>query len=316
MGLHCVESRGSALHCDWPEGCARSVLQETEDLDEEDVSEGDVMKFHHIKTAYSACCDFYPENKNLSMGQFTQAMCERKVAEKSDPILIARYVVENRWNNHRRPYYCVFPAIADALCKVNLDVPLKHVRLPMAEIAILFSEPIADGDRRIAAMLASHTEHDDLIVWMHDGAIHAEGMPVVRSACFSLHDKEAIVQDCVKRFGDEFQASAGKCMQILIGLTLLVDDPEIVCADVLTADRDKYNKTRDDKFINKAHRRGKVGWLVGEKMEYAPHLRKPHFAIRWMGRGGKFPRLRPIKGSIVNRKKIAEVPTGYEGKVE
>jgi hypothetical protein len=38
----------------------------------------------------------------------------------------------------------------------------------------------------------------------------------------------------------------------------------------------------------------------------------PHFGLRWTGEGRKIPKIVPIKGSVINKKLVAEVPTGYE----
>ena len=43
----------------------------------------------------------------------------------------------------------------------------------------------------------------------------------------------------------------------------------------------------------------------------SPHMRVPHFAIRWTGKGRTKPKLVPVKGSLVNREKILPIPTGY-----
>ena len=33
------------------------------------------------------------------------------------------------------------------------------------------------------------------------------------------------------------------------------------------------------KYVAKAHRRGKVGWNVGRRIEVAPHFRRPHMTL-------------------------------------
>jgi hypothetical protein len=38
-------------------------------------------------------------------------------------------------------------------------------------------------------------------------------------------------------------------------------------------------------YVDKAHRRGKVGWNVGRHIEVAPHYRRPHMALVWTGTG-------------------------------
>jgi hypothetical protein len=57
------------------------------------------------------------------------------------------------------------------------------------------------------------------------------------------------------------------------------------------------------------------GFDIGgpDSCENSPHWRARHMRIYWMGHGeDKKPVLRPVRGCIVNRKKITEIPTGYE----
>ena len=74
-----------------------------------------------------------------------------------------------------------------------------------------------------------------------------------------------------------------------------------------------FDETGDPKYVEKAHRRGKIGWKIGDRIEVDPHFRRPHFAIRWCEEGRRVPRLRPIKGCIVHRHKATTVPTGLMG---
>ena len=53
-----------------------------------------------------------------------------------------------------------------------------------------------------------------------------------------------------------------ECVRLCCTLCLLKNDPEIVAPDVLADDRAKYDQTEDRKYIEKARRRGKVGWDV------------------------------------------------------
>ena len=50
------------------------------------------------------------------------------------------------------------------------------------------------------------------------------------------------------------------------------------------------------KYVDKAHRRGKVGWNVGRHIEVAPHYRRPHMALVWTGTGRAVPKIVPTAG--------------------
>lgn len=108
-------------------------------------------------------------------------------------------------------------------------------------------------------------------------------------------------------------------MQLAVRITasvcLLAKDPDLIEPDVLDKDRGKFAHTSDpdeiQKMVERAHRRGKVGWNVGARLEVSPHYRRAHFGIRWTGQGRTIPKVVPIKGCVVRRKHMTEVPTGY-----
>jgi len=81
---------------------------------------------------------------------------------------------------------------------------------------------------------------------------------------------------------------------------------------VLSKDREKFAGTGDPKYVEKTHRRGKVGWHVGRHVEVIPHYRRPHLMLAWTGVGRTVPQIVPRRGSIVHRSKVETVPSGFE----
>jgi hypothetical protein len=69
--------------------------------------------------------------------------------------------------------------------------------------------------------------------------------------------------------------------------------------------------TSDQKYIDKAHRRGKIGWNAGKRMEVVPHYRRSHMALVWTGRA--VPKVVPRRGSVVHREKVEKVPGRFGG---
>jgi hypothetical protein len=104
------------------------------------------------------------------------------------------------------------------------------------------------------------------------------------------------------------------CVRLCCTLCLLEDDPSVIEPDVLSKDRARFEQTGDEKYVAKAHRRGKVGWNVGRRIEVAPHYRRPHLMLAWTGKGRSVPKIVPRRGSIVHRQVVEKVPSGFEGK--
>ena len=101
------------------------------------------------------------------------------------------------------------------------------------------------------------------------------------------------------------------CIRLCCSLCLLESDPSIISPDVLSKDRDRFEHTRDEKYVEKAHRRGKVGWDVGRHIEVIPHYRRPHLTLVWTGPGRTVPKIVPRRGSIVHRNVVEKVPMGF-----
>lgn len=92
----------------------------------------------------------------------------------------------------------------------------------------------------------------------------------------------------------------------------MTGDTEFAERLLLTKDEKRHPQGEDyERAVERAIRRGKNGWSIGKDWDSIPHFRRPHFGIRWTGKGGKTPKLVPIKGSFVKRSELAKVPTGY-----
>jgi hypothetical protein len=102
-------------------------------------------------------------------------------------------------------------------------------------------------------------------------------------------------------------------VKLAIGVLMLASDHEFVTPIRLSADAGK--ELTAEEITARAKKRGVFGYEIGkefEQSEVSPHLRRPHFAIRWTGKGSAIPKLVPVKGSIVKRSELTSVPTGFE----
>ncbi len=103
------------------------------------------------------------------------------------------------------------------------------------------------------------------------------------------------------------------CVRLCCSLCLLENDPEVISPDVLADDRARFEASGDQRYVDKAVRRGKVGWDVGRQIEVIPHYRRPHMALVWTGAGRRVPRIVPRRGSIMHREAVERVPMGFGG---
>lgn len=231
---------------------------------------------------------------------------------------------EVMWCDAGRPYYNVYPSVIDAFTKLNLEgVDCESVRLPLPALLIRFpvgselcgsvrcflvsnalTTRAKSRSLRLAIDFGYSVRANDRMVTSHTAATMPMHFGSVSSQLKGL-------RKCAKEDDTRDWSAVESVMQLLCALCLLKGNADLIEPEPLEADRAKWEKTHDPALIAKAAKRGKVAWSVGKHIEVAPGFRRPHFAIRWMGKGGTDPRLRPIKGCLVRKREITEVPTGY-----
>jgi hypothetical protein len=240
---------------------------------------------------------------------------------------------EYEWVDAKRPYYNVYPSVAEAFTRVDLTkVDCSLIKLPLPDLVIRFQvgkelqasettkvrsvlvhENVSDSEKRGWLLAINTGETADIRTRKGEAAtmpVHTIiGCKMDAGSTISDHlrmGRERPISD------DEIDNEAvDNVLKLVATLCLIGDNPEIIQRSPLEADKAKWEKNHDPALIAKAERRGVRGWEVGAHIEVAPGYRIPHFAIRWCGPGGADPRLRPIKGCLVHRHKITEMPTGY-----
>ena len=66
--------------------------------------------------------------------------------------------------------------------------------------------------------------------------------------------------------------------------------------------------------VEKAQRRGKLGWDAGRHVQMIPHYRHPHLMLAWTETGRAVPKIVPRRGTIMHRQAMEKVPSGWEAK--
>lgn len=257
----------------------------------------------------------------------------------SDAIMI---LLEALWQQDKQPYYQLYPSVAEAFLKVDLDrIQCSDIHLPLPTLLVRTTGLDITAEETLRSMLIAEIpaakdsrRKIGIIADVGESATSPQGIttPTHGIGLFSMHD-DCTMEGLLARARDglstdngladagpplteEVQEAIRNCMRLVCTLCLLKDNPDLIEPLPLEADKAKWEATHDPKYLEKARRRGKHGWAIGRHVEVAPGFRRPHFAIRWMGKGRVDPQLRPIKGCLVHRRKVVTVPTGYLGSEE
>lgn len=277
------------------------------------------MKFHEYKTLWEEVRGKLP--RHATEEKFYAAAMAGGTRTGNGLIL-----AEGVWKKCRRPYYQVWPAVVPALLHLRLDLDASLVHTPMPALVVRL--PVDRSVNELPGVQTALMQQDgpakDLRLWvnfmrptglanMHITLGCEQGKTLEQSFEESAANTQSyIISD--NFYSEEHLPLVQNCLRLCAMLCLLADDPEVIAPDVFADDRQKYEASGGDpKYVERAHRRGKLGWNVGEKIEVMPHYRRPHPALVWTGHGRVLPKIVMRKGSIVHREVVDRVPTGFAG---
>ena len=231
----------------------------------------------------------------------------------------------------RRPYYNLYPVVTDALVRSSLEVTPEVVFGGPFSLAICFpvGRELERNNCRIRSVIAAYIDIEStysafkslstgcLAICSIDyedqnGTTHlATQLVDVRQSLDNQVVGKMMLQDAsrVNRL-DMIRVAWG----IAVGTRLLAQDPEFCEPILLSKDRKRdLTPEQQEAAVRRAIKRtGMRGFTIGRDCVSSPHVRRPHFAIRWTGKGRTVPRLVPVKGSIVRRSELLKIPTGYK----
>jgi hypothetical protein len=238
----------------------------------------------------------------------------------------AQFNSELNWELARRPYYNLWPSVIPLLTRLNLDLDARLIQLPMPSLCLRLpkeNNPLTfdwKGEQRsIHCMLLSDINDKQGISILIDVGEHEFGFPVYTYRNFR-RGEGLTVEAAIRELKIDWSAELGvivpetltmDCVRLCCTLCLLENDPSIISPDVLSADRAKYERTPEARFVDKARRRGKIGWDVGRSIEMIPHIRRPHPALVWTGHGRAVPKIIWRKGSVIHRDVVQKLPSGF-----
>lgn len=225
---------------------------------------------------------------------------------------------ELSWREERKPYYKVYPKILSALCRVNLNLSIESIHYPVNTLMILLPHghkelTLIDGEP-LTALLVRLRVLDSGVTNFHISPytrnMPIEGLPCGLSFCCGHGQtiEDALTEHSPLQTERDFTQQikySDKWTRLAVALSLLGQDSDVIIPDVINGDE------VNDKNVDRAHRRGKIGWLIGEGIEQSPHVRIPHLFHACVGAGRKQRKLMWRKGSVIHRDKIKSIPTGF-----
>ena len=226
----------------------------------------------------------------------------------------------------QRPYYNIYPIVYQSLERTNLKVAADYIfDQELLSLAVCFpkGKELIAGDYTVKSFLFCKISEPHRIAGLTIN-FEISGKADDYTTTF-MFPSEKLLSDAIptgdesRVVGESTQVSGRyaqhvqKCLAIAIGVYLLSKDPENLIPVILRRDQKKTLSPRKlEEAIERAKRaHHKTGFTVGADWTVGPHVRRPHFALRWTGKGGDIPKLVPVKGTIVRGETLYDVPTGY-----
>lgn len=226
------------------------------------------------------------------------------------------------WKKERCPYYRVYPGVMESILKLNLERLLNVDREPFPfGLKTLSIEIPKDYWEELGCTAVIIADYEKYYGVTHQGLNKDYGFNLINLTT---------LKDDIKRY-NKF---TNQFTQLIFGVLAIGDNPDIVKPVALKADVQKYELTGDEKYIEKARRRGVIGFDIGEDIptkaqlkkmveenelaieqgRKAPHIRCAHLHLYHTGKGRSIPKIMLIDSLVVNRDLLTKIPQGfYEG---
>lgn len=273
------------------------------------------MEFADFETTYDTFRRTGAIDKSLTSWDFYTGFITRRGTDQN---VAGQMQVERNWVASKRPYYSLYPGVAESLAKVRMDVPAERLTLPKQELLIRLPQ---GGWHGIRCVLAAHitvlTGEKGLGVWVDQGERAAYASPIYLYRKFPLSPGKTVEELASgvaedQPLDQEERERTNAAIRIVLACALLDQGDPLVQPDVLSKDKPRLSAENVERLAAKAQRRGKIGWIIGSG-EVSPHHRRSHFATRWTGPGRKVPKIVSVKATWVHRQKVEDVPTGELG---
>jgi hypothetical protein len=304
---------------------------------------GQSMQFWQYRTT-RACVNLASPKKRASIAEFYSNSLDYSVRRLGDRAAFRQQLLEGWWETDKCPYYRIYPSIIPMLLRLNLSIDTGLIKLPssLRSFAVHFpkidhklSFDIGEAHYNIHSLICGPVTlqsgahiYDGISIWVDFGETlgmcNLSDEPIVKDfpvpTYINMPVEEGLtVEDSSKMLKDDPTATYGiympnetkaQIIRLVCTLCLLENDPSIIEPDVLDKDRAKYAKSPDKTIVDRAIRRGKIGWNVGRAIETMPHVRGPSpLALYWTGKGRTIPLIRHRKGCIVHKELITKVST-------
>lgn len=271
------------------------------------------MQFHEYRLTKSVnpTADISKMNVRDYYSSVMNRIRKTGIQQNIDGLAIQEYL----WILNRRAFYNVYPAVVKCLMNTTLDVkPSQIGQLDSVAICFARGHEIKLSDSVATSILFQlqpellGDSKTQIVATLSADRVEPDGTQCY--TCTQTDNRNFSLLE--EKLGDR-----STLLKIAVGVAMLAQDERFVEPILLNRDRNRKFRTAEEynAAVERAVRRGRYGMEIGRELEVSPHVRRPHFGIRWTCKGRTTPRLVPIRGCIVKRSRVYPIPTGYMDKI-
>ena len=224
---------------------------------------------------------------------------------------------ESNWIAAKRPYFNVYPEMRSKLCGVKLrgvsgydfTNRLKALDIP----SLLIRSPLSPEGHEEGCIIAVSHGPEGIFLTLSFYSDERVYVAPCLEGCEKWPDFGAFCDQMLPPMICQFAS-------VVLGSLLLdTEDRTLVNPVLLNKDLPKLSRIGEAEAINRAKRRGVIGWDIGKKLcdiSRAAHYRNAHLALFWTGAGRRTPIVKFRSGSFVKPTHKISVPTGYLGELD
>lgn len=257
------------------------------------------MEFFDFTAAYDVA---RRRNKGLTPRHFLHTMEQdarrQYVSKHQQNVEVDRFRAEIAWLELGRPYYKIWPEILPLLTGVEIDVPVDYLRVPFDAFVLRLpqtgNELFVDQQHPVRSIMVVEGVGSDgcrvIVLWIDIGEYAPGGIAMLswaRLSCLPGRSIEEAFAGAAPpplpglRVTEELKA---RCLRLAVSVCFLSTGTDrLVEPDVLSKDLAAYveaclkgNEANAKTIQNRAIRRGKHGWSVGQYERLRTLVRHPN----------------------------------------
>jgi len=257
------------------------------------------MEFFDYRTAFDG---FGQQGARYAPDAFLKAvkrqLDQTQLSKVQKSVEILRFDSESLWDELSRPYFKIWPEVIPLLTNVSIDVPANLLRLPFPAFVLRLptkNNPlIAPKGHQVQSILAiEQAEADEkpvIVLWIDIGETEPQGSPMLHWSKLDCGLNRTIeeafggpmmpdlpgiaISDQLKR--DCLRLAVSICF-LSTGMDRLIE-PDVLSKDLAayTAARQTNDERRIRNIEQRAIRRGKNGWNVGQHERLRHLISRPN----------------------------------------